>query len=435
MARIVVIDDKPNILKVMKMILEKEGYSVETAGAGMDGLNLVLKEKPDLVISDIRMPDIDGPEIFHILNSRGYGVPFIFITAYASVKDAVSIIKDGAVDYITKPIDYGYLKRIIARLINRKGVIEEGINNRYLVGSSRVMEELYSTIRMVSETRSTILITGESGTGKELVARAIHAKSKRREKPFVPVNCSALSTSLLESELFGYEKGAFTGAANRKKGLFEVADGGTIFLDEVSEIAPEIQVKLLRFLQEHSFTRVGGTELVYVDVRVIAATNRDLEPLVKERKFRHDLYYRLNVIPIKTPALREHLEDMMELVRHFTEKICRREGLDIPEVSVDFVEKLKLYRWPGNVRELENLIERILILERPEVLSPHLLLNESFMNEGILEEATSERERIINALRLSKGNKTETAKILGMPRRTLYHKIERYGIRKEEYRI
>ena len=189
MTKIVVIDDKPNILKVMKMILEKEGYAVETAGAGIDGLNLILREKPDLVISDIKMPDIDGPEIFHILNSRGYGVPFIFITAYASVKDAVSIIKDGAIDYITKPIDYGYLKRIIARLINRKENLQNRFNDRYLVGSSRVMEELYSTVRTVSETSSTVLITGESGTGQELVARAIHTQSKRRDKPFVPVNC------------------------------------------------------------------------------------------------------------------------------------------------------------------------------------------------------------------------------------------------------
>ncbi len=434
MAKILVIDDKENILRVMKMILEQEGYSVITASGGTSGLNLALKEKPDAVISDIRLPDMNGPEIFHILNSRGLIIPFIFITAYASIKDAVTIIKKGAVDYITKPVDYAYLKRVLARLIRHsqsRGKINDG---RYLVGSSEVMNGLYRIIGTVAESNSTVLIVGESGTGKELVARAIHSRSKRRNKQFVPVNCSALSTSLLESELFGHERGAFTGAVRQKKGLFEVAEGGTIFLDEVSEIAPEIQVKLLRVLQERAFTRVGGTKLVNVDVRVIAATNRDLEELTESGNFRKDLYYRLNVIPVKTPPLREHLSDMGELVTHFVEKICKREDVGVPDITEEFIERLKLYKWPGNVRELENLIERLLILNRPKILTASLLDDETGFNLGLLRDRESERERIISALKLSKGNKTETAKILGMPRRTLYHKIEKYGIKKENYK-
>ncbi len=433
MAKILVIDDKQNILRVMKMILEQDGYSVITASDGTTGLNVILKDRPDAVISDIRLPDMDGPEIFHILNSRGLIVPFIFITAYASIKDAVTVIKKGAVDYITKPVDYAYLKRVLARLIKHRQNENSGIGDRYLVGSSEAMEALYKIIGTVAESNSTVLIIGESGTGKELVARAIHAKSKRRNKQFVPVNCSALSTSLLESELFGHERGAFTGAVRQKKGLFEIAEGGTLFLDEVSEIAPEIQVKLLRVLQERAFTRVGGTKLVNVDVRVIAATNRDLEKLTESGAFRKDLYYRLNVIPIRTPPLRERLSDMRELVAHFVEKICRREEIDVPSVTDEFVERLKLYKWPGNVRELENLIERLIILNRPRVLNTSLLENESGFNVRLLRGSESERERIIGALKLCKGNKTETAKILGMPRRTLYHKIEKYEIKKEDY--
>ncbi len=433
MGRILVIDDKENILKVMRMILENEGHSVITASSGMEGLNMALRKKPDVIISDIKMPDMEGPEIFHILNSRGFTIPFIFITAYGSIKDAVTIIREGAIDYITKPVDYGYLKRVVARQIKHRQSMDGISNDRFLVGSSDVMNNLYKTIATVAESNSTVLIIGESGTGKELVARAIHAKSKRRNEQFVPVNCSAISTSLLESELFGHERGAFTGAIKQKKGLFEVAEGGTIFLDEVSEIAPEIQVKLLRVLQERAFTRVGGTELVNVDVRVIAATNRDLEELTSTGGFRRDLYYRLNVIPIKTPALREHLSDMEELVKHFVEKVCRREGFDPPDVDSSFIERLKLYEWPGNVRELENLIERLLILNKPRVLDISLMEGETSFNTGLVKGSGSERERIVSALRLSKGNKTETAKILGMPRRTLYHKIDRYGIKKEDY--
>ncbi|MCD6121538.1 MAG: sigma-54-dependent Fis family transcriptional regulator [Spirochaetales bacterium] len=435
MAKILIIDDKENILRVLRMILEKENYKIITADRGTDGLNKALSIHPDIIISDIKIDDLEGPELFHILNARGLNIPFIFITAYGSIKDAVSYIKEGAVDYITKPIDYPYLKRTIARLLKSRENKSMFSSGRYLVGSSAVMKKLYQRIETVASTTATVLISGESGTGKELVARAIHARSSRKNKPFIPVNCSAISTSLLESELFGYEKGSFTGALKQKKGLFETADTGTIFLDEISEIDPSIQVKLLRVLQEQHFTRVGGTEFVSVNVRILAATNRNLSESIKNGSFREDLYYRLNVIPIHIPPLREHMEDIPELASYFTRRICQREQLPIPIIEEGFIKRLQSYQWPGNTRELENLVERILILNSPPVLEAKYLDSESFFNENDFRHNATERDRIIKTLRLCRGNKTETAKVLGIPRRTLYHKIHRYSIEKEDYGV
>jgi len=435
MTKILIIDDKENILRVLRMILEKENYEVITTDKGSDGLNKAFSIHPDIIISDIKIDGFEGPELFHILNARGLNIPFIFITAYGSIKDAVSYIKEGAVDYITKPIDYPYLKRTIARLLKSREKMSIFGSGRYLVGSSAIMKKLYQRINTVASTTATVLISGESGTGKELVAKAIHARSSRKNMPFIPVNCSTISTSLLESELFGYEKGSFTGALKQKKGLFETADMGTIFLDEISEIDPSIQVKLLRVLQEQHFTRVGGTDLVTVNVRILAATNKNLNESIKNGSFREDLYYRLNVIPIHILPLREHMEDIPELVSYFIQRICEREQLAVPEIEDGFIERLQIYQWPGNTRELENLVERILILNNPSVLEAKYLDSESFFNENDFRHKTSERDRIIKALRLCKGNKTETAKVLGIPRRTLYHKIHRYSIEKEDYQI
>ncbi len=429
-ARLLVIDDKQNIRRVLKMILEGEGYEVETAGSGTEGLQRALELTPDLIISDIRMDDMSGTELFHMLRSRGMNIPFIFITAFASVSGAVAAIKEGAVDYLTKPIDYACLKRTIAAQLSRRRAVGSVSEGRLLVGSSRIMRELYERIGTVSETSSTVLITGESGTGKELVAREIHRRSQRSGGAFVPVNCAALSMSLLESELFGHEKGSFTGALQQKKGVFEIADKGSLFLDEVSEIDQAIQVKLLRVLQERSFFRVGGTGAVNVDVRVIAATNRRLEGLIERSEFRRDLYYRLNVIPINVPPLREHLEDLGELVAHFTHQVCSREGLAPPSIPRGFLDALSRHSWPGNVRELENLIERIVVLHRPRIFEERHLEEE--LAEHLSGEVT-DRERIVQALRLCGGNKTAAAKLLGMPRRTLYYRIERNGILREEF--
>jgi DNA-binding NtrC family response regulator len=432
MTKLLVIDDKENIQKVLKMILEKEGYCVETASSGKEGLSRALSISPDIIISDIRMDDMDGTEIFQLLRSRGKSIPFIFITAFASIKGAVNAIKKGAADYITKPIDYSHLKKTIKTVLKKSSSMKSVPGgSRNLVGSSHIMQQLYKRIEIVAGTSSTILITGESGTGKELVARAVHNESTRKDNPFIPLNCSALSMSLLESELFGHEKGAFTGAIAQKKGVFELADKGTLFLDEISEIDISIQVKLLRILQERCFNRVGGSEPVNIDVRLIAATNKNLEKLIAEGTFRKDLFYRLNVIPILVPPLRKHLDDLMELTEHFTRNICRREIIDIPELTPEFIDGLSKYTWPGNIRELENLIERILILYRPAVLKEEYLDRE--LSASGRSKMESERDRIITTLQLCKGNKTETAKILDMPRRTLYNRIDKYKILREEY--
>jgi len=429
--KILLIDDKENILLVFKVILENEGYTVETAGTGREGLKLAIKNKPDIIISDIQMNDLSGTEIFHLLKSRGFDIPFIFITAYASVEEAVSAIQDGAVDYLTKPVDHDRLKKIIARLIKKNNSRVKF--NKSLIGSSEIMENLYLRIKTVASSNSTILISGESGTGKELISKAIHEQSPRKNSPFIPINCSAFSMNLLESELFGYEKGAFTGADKQKKGFFETAHGGTLFLDEISELDPLIQVKLLRVIQERVFTRVGGTSFVDLDIRLIAATNKKLEIEVEKGNFRQDLFYRLNVIPINAPALRDHIDDIQELASAFLEKVCTIEKMVIPEITQDFLTALKSHSWPGNVRELENLIERLLIVHRPEKLDKTVLLKESKLFFPTLESITTERDRIIKALILCGGNKTEGSKILAMPRRTLYHKISKFEIRVEEY--
>ena len=431
MSKILLIDDKENILLVFKVILEKEGYDVETAVTGREGLKLAVKLKPDIIISDIQMNDLSGTEIFHLLKSRGFDIPFIFITAYASVEEAVSAIKEGAVDYLTKPVDHDQLKKIIARLIRKNQSVTK--INKSLVGSSLLMENLYRRIKSVATSNSTILISGESGTGKELISQAIHNQSSRRKGPFIPVNCSAFSMNLLESELFGYEKGAFTGADRQKKGFFETAHGGTLFLDEISELDPLIQVKLLRVLQERVFSRVGGTSFINLDIRLIAATNKKLETEVENGDFRQDLFYRLNVIPIGAPSLRDHTDDILELVLSFTEKVCAIEQMSIPEITPDFINALKTHSWPGNVRELENLIERILIVHHPAKLKKEYLQEESTFFPPERTGEPSERERIIKALILCGGNKTEGSKILAMPRRTLYHKISKLEIRSEEY--
>ncbi len=438
MARILLVDDKPNILKVMGAILQREGYTVETASEASTALAKVMEKKPDMIISDIQMPGLNGIEFFHALQARGLNIPIVFITAYASIPEAVSVIRQGAIDYLTKPVDYKILKSVIKRLLSAAAERKrfELSEDRYLIGSSKVMQDLYTRIESVASTSASVWIQGENGTGKELVARAIHKKSPFRDGPFVPVNCAAFNVNLLESELFGYEAGAFTGAARRKIGFFETAQGGTLFLDEISEISLDLQVKLLRVLQERAFTRVGGTDLVKADFRLISATNQDLEREVREGRFRQDLFYRLAVVPIWVPPLRERFEDLTELITHFVDRVCRREGMEKPEVSTDFIELLKEHSWPGNVRELENLLERILVVYRPPRLEPRYLAREVphlFRSAGVSVVPGNERENLIKALRLCRGNKTETARFLKMPRRTLYYKIERLSIKEEEY--
>jgi len=435
MKNIVIVDDKENILKVLKVILEQKGYRVDAFQLASAALKHVVLHKPDVVISDIRMQEMDGKEFFYLLKARGFSVPFIFITAYGTIEDAVSLMKEGAVDYMTKPIDYNSLNDRIGLLLKKhENRNQQSLSERkVLIGSSSVMTDIYTRIKTVAGTSSTILIQGESGTGKELAARAIHRGSRRKDKPFIAVNCSAFHENLLESELFGHEKGAFTDAVRTKSGIFENADGGTLFLDEVSELAPPTQAKLLRVLQEKVFTRLGGNELHRSDVRVIAATNRRLEEMVKRNEFRQDLYYRLNVIPLSIPPLREHKEDIPELVEYFVGDICEREGLRVPEMDPSFLSFLMEHEWPGNIRELENIIERILIINRPERLDERHLKREPEFSGSRRKSPKDERTEIVDTLRRNEGNKSETCKALGISRRTLYYKIDRFGIQPEEY--
>ncbi|MCF7944530.1 MAG: sigma-54 dependent transcriptional regulator [Spirochaetia bacterium] len=429
MKRIVVIDDKNNILRVLKVILEKQGYWVETFTSAAAALDRIVVKQPDVIISDIRMDGMDGKELFFTTKSKGIHVPFMFITAYGTVEDAVSLMKEGAVDYLQKPLDYKQLKERINLLVNKsaKDVQRSHSESKVLIGSSKTMSAIYSRIETVADTNSTVLIEGESGTGKELVARAIHRRSKRREKPFLAVNCSAFNENLLESELFGHEKGAFTDAVRRKKGIFEEAEGGTLFLDEISELPPSTQVKLLRVLQEKVFSRVGGNEIISTDVRIIAAANKRLQKLVEAGTFRRDLFYRLNVIPFNIPPLREHQEDISELTDYFIRSMCEREGISVPEIKPEVIHVLMQYEWPGNIRELENIIERIVILHSPQVLSL-----EQFKNEpefaSLMHTTMDERAQLVSALEECRGNKSKAAKYLGISRRSLYYKLEKFGI-------
>jgi DNA-binding NtrC family response regulator len=475
MKRVIVVDDKENILRVLKVILEKNGCAVETFSRAGEALKYIVHQAalkaqgkpaspaalstavPDLVISDIRMDDMDGRELFYQLRSRGIFLPFIFMTAYGSISDAVSLMKQGAVDYLTKPIDYAQLNRRIDLLLAKSaGPAGTGASSeKVLIGSSEVMQSVYSRIKTVSDTVSTILIEGESGTGKELVARAIHQASSRRANPFVPVNCSAFNENILESELFGHEKGAFTDAVRMKRGVFEIADTGTLFLDEVSELTPATQVKLLRVMQEKVFSRVGGSKLINTDVRIIAATNKRLQELIDTGSFRMDLYYRLNVIPFYLPPLRQHAEDISELASYFAQLVCRREGLQVPLIEGSFIDALIHYTWPGNVRELENVMERMIILHKPEKLTADHLVVESEFRQGAAgvrgsigslnkernaqddaqDESNTHDERriIITALHHCRGNKSDACRQLGISRRSLYYKLERYSILPREY--
>src|SRR4030095_7476510 len=383
-ARVLIVDDERSIRELLEIFLRKEGYEVQTAPSVSDALTLVKTTEFDLIVSDIRMPEMTGIDLLRHVRSNNFNGQFILLTAFASADAAIQALKMGAFDYILKTENYlEELKVVVRHALENRRLREEntylrrefkkvhGVGN--LIGKSVAMQELFKMIEVVSATNSTVLVTGESGTGKELVAKAIHLSSPRADEAFVSVNCGAFPEPLLESELFGYMKGAFTGAAANKKGLFEVADGGTIFLDEVGEMSTGMQVKLLRAIQERTIRRVGGTDELAVDVRIIAATNRDLSAMVAENQFREDLYYRISVIPLEIHPLRHRRDDIPLLANHFLSRLNVTMKREIERISEEALKRLEAYDWPGNVRELENAMERAFILETSRELTDAFL--------------------------------------------------------------
>jgi two-component system NtrC family response regulator len=401
---ILIVDDEKNYLLVLEALLVDAGYEVITSGSATEALEISMSHDLDLVITDMRMPGLDGMEFLAQLRSRQPDMPVIMMTAYATVEKAVEAMKRGAFDYITKPFKNEELILTIRKAIEMHRLKQENrllsreLQERFkfgnIVGKSKVMRQVYEIIEKVAQTRASVLISGESGTGKELIARAIHFNSPRRDKPFISVNCSALSETLLESELFGHERGAFTGAVTQRKGRFELAHGGTLFLDEVGDMSPALQVKLLRVLQEMKFERVGGTKTLQVDARLVTASNRELEREVELGRFREDFYYRLKVVHIKVPPLRERRDDIPLLVHHFLEKAAKANAIPVKSVSQEALKYLYQYDWIGNVRELENVIERAVILCDADDIGPQDLPEELFQQRlpGITKEISGQSQ-------------------------------------------
>jgi two-component system response regulator PilR (NtrC family) len=453
--KILVADDEQSMREFLDIMLKKEGYKVSLASNGEEVVKLIDNDLFDLVLMDIRMPKLDGISALKKIKSTSPETVVIMITAYASADTAIKAMKEGAYDYITKPFKVEEIKLIINNALEKKNLQKENIllkqvvRDRYhfgnIIGQSPKMMALYDLLEKVSPTKTNILIAGESGTGKELVAKAIHYNSVRKEKPFVTLNCGAIPESLIESELFGHMKGAFTDAIATKKGLFEVADEGTIFLDEISELPLLMQVKLLRVLQDKEFKRVGGTEDIRVDVRIISATNKDLEEAVKEKHFREDLFYRLNVIQIKLPPLRDRKEDIPILAGHFLKKYSEELNKNILKTSPEALQILLNYEYPGNVRELQNIIERAVALESGQELTVHNLssylseqpllrkgpIDIEIPNEGIdLEKMVEDLERtlLLKALDKTKGIKKKAAELLRINFRSMRYRLEKYGL-------
>jgi len=441
---ILVVDDDQAIRRTLELHLGEEGFAVETAADGHEGVHKALRPDVDLVLLDLRLPRIEGFEVLKRLKRERPALPVIVVTAYDDMQTAIEAIRHGAVDHLGKPLDLEELDGVIRRSLEIADLAESGFafgdtpeaayRDHMIVGRSRAMKRVYKAIGAVADSKTTVLLHGESGTGKELVARAIHYNSPFATRPFVAVACSALAPTVLESELFGHERGAFTGAHAAKPGKFELAQGGTLFLDEISEVSPDIQVKLLRFLQEREFERVGGVETIKADVRVVAATNRDLGVLVAEGLFRQDLYYRLRVVTIDLPPLRERTEDLPLLVRFFLEKIGREVGKAVESVPEEAMRRMGAHRWPGNVRELENALRRAVLLSPSGVLDPETLQLEDSLEANRLPLLVKplhevEREHIENVLRFTGYEKKRAAQILEISRPTLDKRIRDYGIR------
>jgi two-component system, NtrC family, response regulator AtoC len=442
---ILVVDDDAVARQLLADALCKEGYDVEVAAGGADAIALGRAKRFDVVLTDIKMGEVDGLAVLREFRQRSPETAIVLLTAFGSMDGAVEAIKQGAYDYLAKPFKKEDIKLVVrrslehSRLVRENARIREELRERHgspLIGSSPVMLEVYKLIARVASGKSTVLLEGESGTGKELVAHAIHTNSPRRDCPFVPVNCAALQDTLLESELFGHEKGAFTGAVVAKQGLFEVASQGTLFLDEIGDIGQALQVKLLRVIQEQEVRHVGGTASIKVDIRIVAATNRDLAQMVKEGKFREDLFYRLNVVRIVLPPLRERREDIPMLAHNFLQKVSSTNNQPVRGFVPEAMALLERYHWPGNVRELENVIERTVSLApgpliMPDDLPEAVRKTESAPtggDESLLSLDDVAKRHLARVLKEAGGNKVRAAKILGIDRRTLYRMAERFGM-------
>src|SRR2546427_2634875 len=442
---ILVVDDDPDVLEVLKDRLESLGYRVLATANGKESLELLEKQNPQMALLDIEMPDMSGIEVLKEIRKREIDVTVVMITAHGTIERAVQAMKAGAYDFIHKPFEPDHVALIVQKALERERlkrgveVLSEQVGERYhlIVGKNSKMNEAIDSANKAAGSRSTVLLLGESGTGKEIFASAIHNWSDRKEEPFIAINCVGLSRELLESELFGHEKGAFTGAHQVKKGKIELAHGGTVFLDEVGDISPEVQTKLLRFLQEREFERVGGTKPIQVDVKIIAATNRDLNGAVKEGRFREDLYYRLNVIPISLPPLRERKEDIPELAHFFMQRFSLETKKNFTEITAEALEKLLTSDWPGNVRELANVIERAVVLGQGPTLElhdlpPRVAAVESGPGGGVASDEASldasKRDVALRALRHHHANRTAAAKALGLRRTSLSRLIRALGI-------
>jgi putative PEP-CTERM system response regulator len=452
MRSVLVVDDEVGARESLRMIL-KTDYEVFLAKDAEEAFIQIKERSPDIILLDIILPDLDGLKVLEKIKQTEPEMTVIMITATKTVKTAVEAMKLGAYDYVTKPFDIDELRLIISRALSTKSLKEEnkrlreeinkslGFGN--IIGKSKEMREIFKVVRQIADSKSTVLIMGESGTGKELISRAIHYNSSRKSYPFITINCAAIPETLIESELFGHEKGAFTDAIKTKKGLFEEADGGTLFLDEIGELSLTTQAKILRFLEEREFNRVGGSKTIKVDVRLITATNKDLSQMIKKGGFREDLYYRVNVVPILLPPLRERREDIPLFLEHFINKFNDENNKNVKGVSKEALELMMNYEWPGNVRELENLIERVIALTSSEYIQPYELpfsliniskingLKESILNGkvSILKaEEEFEREIILNALKRTNCVQSHAAEMLGISRRILKYKMDKLGI-------
>jgi two-component system, NtrC family, response regulator AtoC len=445
-ATVLVVEDEEKLRRVIELQLKTAGYDVEQAGTAEDALKLT--DHADVILTDLRLPGQSGLELIGELRSQDSHTPVIVMTAFGSIETAVEAMKAGAVDFLPKPFSLDHLMTVVDKALELRTLRDENrelraeLNQRYefdnIVGRSEPMREIFATIDRVAPTRATVLLCGESGVGKDMIARAIHHHSPRADRPFVKINCTALPENLMESELFGYEKGAFTGANTSKPGKFEQADTGTVFLDEIGDVPGSIQVKLLRILQEREFERLGSNKTRHIDVRVLAATNVDLRAALEQGTFREDLYYRLNVLPINIPPLRDRKEDIPFLVNHFIKKLRKDLGTPVESISDAAIERLLGYHWPGNVRELENVIERSMVLASGKVLEAgdikldtapkaRAVSVDNFLPEGMtLDEF--EQSIIREALQRANGNKSQAARLLGLTRNALRYRLSQMGI-------